>query len=79
MKEYLKTLDYWTACDAYKWRTKMGEVGENFKRKCGTDPQCPVSGCTEIDSQQHLGVCQIVNIQGVSTNTVICLEKKPQK
>ena len=45
MSQYLKVSDKWSASSAYKFRTRMSEVGENFHGKYGNNPICPSEGC----------------------------------
>ena len=41
MSQYLKVSDKWSASSAYKFRTRMSEVGETFHGKYGNNPICP--------------------------------------
>ena len=60
IKEYLKVGDKWSASAAFKFRTRMAEVGQNFHGKYGNDPVCPMKDCLMKDSQKHLGECAIL-------------------
>ena len=60
MKKYLKTSDKWSASTAYKFRTRMSEIGENFQGKYGKKPICPMEGCIDIDTQKHLSECIVL-------------------
>ena len=60
MRKYLKISDKWSASTAYKFRTRMSEIGENFHGKYGMKPSCPMVDCIEIDTQKHLSDCIVL-------------------
>ena len=84
MSQYLKVSDKWSACTAFKFRTRMSEIGENFKGKYGTNPICPMAGCNEGDSQEHLSACSVLQREtGLKMEEDVCYDdlfgKEPER
>ena len=84
MSQYLKVSDKWSASSAFKFRTLMSEVGENFKGKYGSNPICPMANCKERDSQEHLSACSVLQQEaGIKMEDDVCYAdlfgKQPKK